>query len=392
MTNLRIFLITILMSILSLFAGHTSVLSSISNQYFDTHPIPDTSHYKIISKGGDAGDYQAFPDACRLKNGDILVVFYGGGGHITYPNEKYPNAGRLCLVRSSDEGRTWSKPVVIFDDSYDNRDSHISQLSDGTIMVSFFSLDLKSNPKSRSGIGVQIITSHDNGHTWSTMPRMVSPIGKDWYSSAPVREMVNGTLILPVYRQIMGTKNAWGGVILSYDRGKSWTDPITIGEDAGLFLAAETDVIRLRDGSLFAALRGQEDLPMHYSISQDIGKTWSPVQSIGFLAHSPHLNRLTTGEILMVYRGVENSNTFKWENAYTALRISHDEGKTWQGPYKLDSSRGAYPSTVELDDGNILLVFYEEGENSGVGALKFELPKSQHSIAPKTMSVKFVKY
>src|SRR5690606_29997606 len=147
-------------------------------------------------------------------------------------------------------------------------------------MVSFFSLDLKSIPESRSGIGVQIITSHDNGHTWSTMPRMVSPNGKDWYSSAPVREMVNGTLILPVYRQIMGTKNAWGGMILSYDRYKIWTDTITIGEDTGLFLSAKTDVIRLRDGSLLAEMKRQEELPMHYSISQDIGKTWSTVHSM----------------------------------------------------------------------------------------------------------------
>lgn len=350
----------------------------------------DTTRYQIISKGGDAGDYQAFPDACRLQNGDIVVVFYGGDGHITYPNEQYPKAGRICMVRSRDEGKTWSRPVTIFDDLHDNRDPHISQRNDGTIMVSFFSLDLKSNPKSRSGVGVQFIESHDNGHTWTTKPRLVSPFGKDWYCSAPIREMVDGTLIFPVYRQIMGTQNAWGGVFLSYDKGKSWTAPITIGEDAGLFLAAETDVIRLKNGALFAALRGQNELPMHYAISQDVGKSWSPVESIGFLAHSPHLNRLSTGEIFMVYRGVENSHTFDWDKAYTALRVSYDEGKTWQGPYKLDDSRGAYPSTVELKDGTILLVFYEEGENSGVGALNFEVPAKEQALSPPAQWVKFL--
>jgi len=30
----------------------------------------DSVFHKLISKGGDAGDYQAFADACRLKNGD----------------------------------------------------------------------------------------------------------------------------------------------------------------------------------------------------------------------------------------------------------------------------------------------------------------------------------
>lgn len=352
--------------------------------------VPDTTKYQIISKGGEAGAYQAFPDAYKLKNGDILAVFYGGSGHITYPDKSYPNAGRICLVRSKDEGKTWSKPVVIYDDIYDNRDPHISQLNDGTVLVSFFSLHLKSDPKSRSGIGVQFIQSADNGQTWSSRARQVSPVGQDWYCSAPIREMVDGSLIFPVYKQVRGSEHAWGGVFISYDRGKSWSDPINIGKEANLFLAAETDVVRLKDGRLFAALRGQKATPMHYGISHDVGKTWSSVKSIGFLAHSPHLTRLTTGEILMTYRGVENTETFDWDHAYTAMRISYNEGKTWQGPYKMDGSRGAYPSTVELSDGNILLVFYEEGENSGVGALTFELPEKGIQVSPPAKSIKIL--
>lgn len=62
----------------------------------------------LISKGGDAGDYQAFPDACRLKNGDIVAVFYAGDEHVTKQSERYPKAGRICLVRSKDEGKTTS--------------------------------------------------------------------------------------------------------------------------------------------------------------------------------------------------------------------------------------------------------------------------------------------
>ena len=30
----------------------------------------------VISRGAAAGTYQAFPDACRLKNGDTVCVFY----------------------------------------------------------------------------------------------------------------------------------------------------------------------------------------------------------------------------------------------------------------------------------------------------------------------------
>jgi len=78
--------------------------------------------YRIISRGAAAGTYQAFPDACRAANGDIIAVFYAGYGHVSAPNPQWPKAGRICMVRSSDEGRTWTKPAVLYDDDGDNRD------------------------------------------------------------------------------------------------------------------------------------------------------------------------------------------------------------------------------------------------------------------------------
>ena len=359
-----------------------SLFTSVKNSTLLADPPlggeKDTTLYQIISKGKAAGEYQAFPDACRLNNGDILVVFYAGDGHVTYPSDQYPNAGRICMVRSTDEGRTWSKPEVIYDDQYDNRDAHISQLSDGTILVSFFSLKLESEPRKRSPGGVQFIRSMDNGKTWDEQSHLIPTADENWYCSAPVREMADGTLVFPVYHQVVGTEIAWGGVHLSYDKGKSWSDVVHIGKEANLFLAAETDVIRLKDGALFAALRGQKDVPMHYAISRDLGKIWSEAKSIGFLGHSPHLNRLSTGEILLSYRGINGGKGFSWDRAYTALRISYDDGKTWQGPYLMSESGGAYPSTVELKDGTILMIFYEEGEGSGVGALRFEKPENNN--------------
>ena len=67
--------------------------------------------WKVISQRHEAVTYQAFPDVCRLKNGDLLCVFYAGYNHISLPTDSLPNGGRICMVRSSDEGRTWSAPV-----------------------------------------------------------------------------------------------------------------------------------------------------------------------------------------------------------------------------------------------------------------------------------------
>jgi serine/threonine protein kinase len=49
-----------------------------------------------------------------------------------------------------------------------------------------------------------------------------------------------------------------------------------------------------------------------------------------------------------------------------ALDWTADEGKTWRGPVQIDTVWGAYPSLVELPDGQVYCVYYEEGKGSGI--------------------------
>lgn len=379
----------------------------------------DTLPYKVISKGRVTGEYQAVPDACQLKNGDIVAVFYAGDNHVTFPSEKFPKAGRICLVRSKDEGRTWSKPVVIYDDFDDNRDPHINQLSDGSLICSFFSLKFYApdsikwaskessytkeqvarfgnnpdllkeqrslntrekarqtdpTPKKWTGQGPFVIKSFNNGKTWERKAKSVATSTLNWYCSAKVREMPDGTCLLPVYYSEISGHLAWGGVISSNDKGKTWGKEVSIGEEANLILAAETDVVLLNDKTLFASLRGDgSKVNMHYATSKDLGKTWSPVNDIGFVGHSPSFTRLKTGEILLSYRAFCTKIGY-----FTGLRISRDEAKTWEGPYLVDEKVGGYPSTVELKDGTILIIYYEEGEGSAIRALRFKKPMAAY--------------
>jgi len=313
--------------------------------------------YKIISRGEAAGPYQAFPDACRMANGDIIAVFYAGYGHVSLPNDAWPKGGRICTVRSSDEGRTWTKPAILYDDDIDNRDPHIAEMSDGTLICSFFSLKRVDRSVSTRGFksqGVQVVCSSDGGKTWDKEARTLVPPG--WVCSAPVREMPDGTYLLGVYHG-----HECGGVIRSTDKGKTWSEPIPIGKEAGLPLDAETDVILLKDGTLYAALRSSR-INMHYATSSDLGLTWSPVKDIGFKGHAPHLYRLSTGEIVLTHRVPA-----------TSMHISRDEAKTWLGPYRIDTLGGAYPATVELKDGALLVIYYEEGSGSAVRIRRFRL-------------------
>lgn len=310
--------------------------------------------YKILSHGEAAGTYQAFPDICRLTNDEILCVFYAGYTHISLPNTNFPKGGRICYVRSRDEGHTWSEPRFLFDGPFDDRDPHIAQMRDGTLICSFFTRH--PEPDGKAVCDTCLVSSPDDGETWDNGLRVVAP---GWPSSAPVRELADGTRILGVYHEDGAT--AYGGVIRSTDKGKTWCDPIPIGKGSGVRLDAETDFVQLKDGSLYAALRGDR-VNMRFATSSDGGLTWSAVKDIGFPGHCPHFTRLRTGEILLSHR-----------LPLTALHVSRDEGRTWQGPYQIDTTPGAYPSTVELKDGTVLVVYYEEGANSAIRAKRFKL-------------------
>jgi type 1 glutamine amidotransferase len=317
---------------------------------------------KPISRGGASGTYQAFtyqafPDVCRLPNGDLLCVFYGGYSHVSLPNQTWPRGGRICFVRSSDEGRTWTEPRLLYDGPLDDRDPHIAALPDGRLFCTFFTYQPQTGAPTRTD--TCLVQSRDGGMTWDADPLVVCP---GWPSSAPVRHLPDGTLLLGVYGQMR--EQVIGGVIRSTDQGRTWSPPIPIGLDSGLRLDAETDLIRLQDGTLYAALRNEHG-PMQYATSGDNGLTWSTPHSIGFDGHCPHFTRLSTGEILLTHRLPK-----------TELHVSRDEGKSWPDHFTLDDVIGAYPSTVELRDGSVLVVYYTEGKDSLIRVRRFRLRDS----------------
>ena len=312
--------------------------------------------FVYVCKDGGAGAYEAFPDVCRLADGRLMAVFYDGYGHVSLPNAAHPKGGRVSCCTSSDEGRTWSPPSVLYDDEADNRDPHIAQLRDGTLICTFFSLR-PAKGRRWQGSGAQLVRSADGGKTWDKTPASVS---KDYYCSAPVREMPDGTLLLGLYHERGG--RAWGAVTRSTDQGRTWGKPVDI-PNAGRYLDAETDTILLKDGSLFAALRGRKE--MCHSRSTDGGKTWTPAESFGFPGHCPYLYRTSKGIILLAHRLPS-----------TSLHYSLDETKTWSRNVLIDRVGGAYPSLVERKDGTVLCVYYEEGPGSNIRACRLRVTRT----------------
>ena len=158
--------------------------------------------------------------------------------------------------------------------------------------------------------------------------------------------------MLGLYRE--GKRGSAGAVAISDDGAKTWS--LADIDNGGISLDAETDVVELKDGSLYAAQRAH----MCYSISRDRGKTWSVSKPIGFPGHCPYFLRTRDDIILLAHRVPA-----------TSLHYSLDECRTWSGNVPVDTCGGAYPSMVNLKDGTVLIVYYEEGGGSNIRAKRF---------------------
>jgi hypothetical protein len=322
------------------------------------------AQHQIVCSGEAAGGYAAFPDICRLKNGDLYCVFYSGYGHVSTPNDKWPKGGRIMAVRSSDNGKKWSEPVVVIDTDKDDRDPSVACLKDGTLLLNWFTLD-------KNRVAILLSRSRDHGKTWSEPTKLELDSSYSFACSSPVRELPDGSLILGLYHDDEKKNLAFGTTVKSYDGGKTWKDLALIGEKSGVFLDAETDVIPLKDGKLLAALRSSK-VDMHYAISEDSGKTWGQVQSFGFKGHCPYFLRHSSGVILLAHRVPG-----------TALHWTADDGKTWKGPVQIDTVGGAYPSMVELPDGLVYCVYYEEGKGSSIRGVRLRVDTTGVTVVDK---------
>jgi Neuraminidase (sialidase) len=305
---------------------------------------------RIVTDAG-AGGYQAFPDVCRLKHGELLCVFYAGYGHVSQPKAELPKGGRICAVRSSDEGQTWSQPEVVVDTPKDDRDPSVACLPDGTLLCTFFTYGKNTE------CDTQLVRSKDGGKTWGE-PEMVLP---GFATSTPVRRLRKGRLLLPVYNVDGNGKRAYAAVCLSDDGGKTWSSPRPIGLEAGKTID-ETDIYERKDGTLLAVCREV----MTASESRDGGKTWGPVRELGFPGHCPYLLMTKNGVLLMAHRVPQ-----------TSLHYSLDEGQTWHGPVLIDNVIGAYPSLLQLRDGRVLCVYYEEGQNSAIRQVTLRVERAE---------------
>ena len=76
--------------------------------------------------------YHGWPTLARRAGGELLLAFSGGREAHVCP------FGRVELMRSRDEGRTWGWPQVLSDGPIDDRDAGVVETPRGSILVTTF--------------------------------------------------------------------------------------------------------------------------------------------------------------------------------------------------------------------------------------------------------------
>jgi len=303
-----------------------------------------------------------FPVALRLRDGRIAVVLRGGAGHLGIE-------GRLDVVFSSDDGKTWTEPGVVNDSPVDDRNPALGQAKDGTLVVGFYRTATYTDkggydPRLDKPRGVWVTRSQDGGQSWSEPTEIdVSDIG-DACPYGKILTMPDGSMLMCIYGPGIGrsgkavpgaTKRGCSFLYRSTDDGKTWSRYAVVA--AGGF--NETGLARLPSGTLVAAMRTRR-LDVWTARSSDGGKTWSePAKLTPKGVHPPDLCVLPDGRVLLAtgyrltpygVRGVvgDGEGNFDWQRHFVLVNDSR-------------SSDCGYPSSVVLKDGRALTVYYAVG-------------------------------
>jgi len=344
---------------------------------------------KTISLQSDR--YHGWPTMIRRKNGELLVVCSGGRESHVCP------FGRVELIRSADDGETWTYARTIFDGPIDDRDAGILETAKGTLLVTTFT-SLAYEPgltkaavaaeQGRATMQVKQLARWQAAHrrlTDEERPRQLGCWmlrsgngGQSW--SPAYRVPVNsphGPINLSDGRLFYAGAALWEDertldACVSADDGRTWNRisgiPTRSGDDSSNY--HELHAVEAGDGRLIVQIRNhntansRETLQTH---STDGGKTWAEPYAIGVWGMPSHLLRLSDDRLLMTYghRRAPLGNQ---------ARISTDNGQTWSEPIIIygDAASGdlGYPSTVEVAANRFVTVWYEKLSDSPFAQLR----------------------
>ena len=333
------------------------------NSYGQNNPNEKLLGQDLFISGQDGVSQYCIPSLITTNKGTLIAVC---DARVDKPGDA-PNNIDLVMKRSIDGGKTWTKPKTIV--NYPGKDAaaDASMVMDKKTGVIWLAYDYAiADPQGQLGriIRIHIMKSSDDGVSWSK-PVDLNYLtrGKDfWLQNAPGRGLYtdNGAIIFPMYA-IVGNfnnpKQKQTVLIISKDHGVSWSISNGVGNNN-----VEAQIASLPDGGIIANMRRPNgEGYRQITTTEDMGQSWSGVYTDSALiepgCQGSMINYQVQGKSFLLF-SIPDDKKYRRN---LVLHICDNAGKTWTKKipiYKNNASySAAYSCLTKLPNGNIGILY-----------------------------------
>ncbi len=300
------------------------------------------------------------PSIVTAKNGDLIASIderVPSCGDLIHSKDI-----NIVVRRSDDNGKTWGEIETVVDFPLGQSASDPSMIVDdktGDIFMFYNFMDLD---KERHIYYFHVVKSEDNGKTWSKPVDITSQIAKpEWKKD--FKFITSGRGIYTSDGKLLHTMVRVGkGVQIfgSDDHGNTWyvidTPPINPAD--------ESKIMELADGRWMVNSR-VNGAKMRYShISSDQGKTWKlkaetklidPSCNGSIIRYTSKADGFDKNRLIF-----SNAASTKGRENLT-VRVSYDEGETWSDGKVIYAGSSAYSDLTVLENGDLAVFFEKDG-------------------------------
>lgn len=207
---------------------------------------------------------------------------------------------------------------------------------------------------------LMMVRSKDDGLTWTKPENLTRKLKKEaWWLLAPGPNqginLADGTIVMPAQGRDE-TGATFATIMASNDHGATWT----VGAPA--FMGGnECQAADLSDGSIMLNIRNDHERFRAVFVTKDLGKTWQAHETNRNTLIEPNCNASLRrfGKVLLF----ANPQSQKARVNHT-IQASFDDGRTWPAANRLllDEGRGrGYPSMSRIDDKYFGIVYEGSG-------------------------------